>query len=378
MKKIAIIGANEFQNRLILKAKELGIETHVFAWEDGAVGKENSDYFYPISIVEKDIILEKCKEIGIDGICSIASDLAMLTVNYVADKLGLVGNSLKCTKITTNKYEMRKQLSNYGLPCPYFKLIRDISDVEYDKLKYPLIIKPTDRSGSRGIYKIEKMGELEEAIKNAQKESFSKEVILEEFIDGQEYSVEGISQNGEHHILQITKKYTTGAPHFIEIAHEQPALLNKETEEQIKTVVIKSLNALKVCNGASHTELKIDNGKIKIIEIGARMGGDFIGSDLVEISTGIDFLELVLKVALGIKISVPKVENKNIAFVKFLFDSADINKIKSLTESEKECITDLYIKDKLDIVTDSSNRNGYCIFKIENLDILNEIKEVIM
>ena len=101
MLKIAIIGANEFQEPLILKAKECGYETHVFAWEKGAVGKASADYFYPISIVEKEKILEKCKEIGIAGICSIGSDLAVLTVNYIAEKLGLNSNSVYCSRVAT-------------------------------------------------------------------------------------------------------------------------------------------------------------------------------------------------------------------------------------------------------------------------------------
>ena len=85
--KLVIIGANDFQNQLILKAKSLGYETHVFAWQDGSIGEKTADYFYPISIVEKEQILEKCKEIKPVGVCSIASDLATITVNYVAEKL---------------------------------------------------------------------------------------------------------------------------------------------------------------------------------------------------------------------------------------------------------------------------------------------------
>ena len=89
MKKLAIIGASYLQAPLIRKAKEMGIQTHVFAWKVGDIGEKIADYFYPISIVEKDSILEKCKSIGIDGVCSIGSDLAMLTVNYIAEELGL-------------------------------------------------------------------------------------------------------------------------------------------------------------------------------------------------------------------------------------------------------------------------------------------------
>ena len=130
MKKIAIIGANDFQNPLILKAKSLGYETHVFAWQDGSIGEKTADYFYPISIVEKDEILEKCKEIGIDAIATIASDLATLTVNYVAEKLGLPGNSLKCTKKSTNKYEMRKAFKEAGVATPGFEIVSSPKDIE--------------------------------------------------------------------------------------------------------------------------------------------------------------------------------------------------------------------------------------------------------
>ena len=94
MKKIAIIGANDFQNPLILKAKEMGYETHVFAWREGAPGEETADYFYPISIVEREKILEECRRIRPAAVISIGSDLAMLTVNYVAGELGLVCNSM--------------------------------------------------------------------------------------------------------------------------------------------------------------------------------------------------------------------------------------------------------------------------------------------
>src|SRR5574344_651731 len=115
MKKIAIIGANSFQNPLILKAKELGYETHVFAWQCGDIGEKTADFFYPISIIDEEMILEKCKEIGIDAITTIASDLATRTVNYVADKMNLPGNSLRCTEISTNKFLMRKAFKEHGV-----------------------------------------------------------------------------------------------------------------------------------------------------------------------------------------------------------------------------------------------------------------------
>lgn len=94
IKKIIIIGASYLQLPLLKKAKDMGIETHVFTWGEGAVSKEIAGYFYPLSIVEKEKILKVAKQLKSDGIISIASDLAMNTVNYIASKLGLIGNSI--------------------------------------------------------------------------------------------------------------------------------------------------------------------------------------------------------------------------------------------------------------------------------------------
>ena len=148
MKKIVIIGANDFQNRLILKAKEMGFETHVFAWKDGSVGEQTADYFYPISIVETDQILEKCREIQPDAVVSIASDLANITVSKVADELGLPCNSPECVHISTNKYAMREAFIKARLATPRFYRV-DRMEVYLFGLKLPVIVKHTDRSGSR-------------------------------------------------------------------------------------------------------------------------------------------------------------------------------------------------------------------------------------
>ena len=118
MKRLAIIGASYLQVPLINKAKELGYETHVFAWKADDDGEKIADVFYPISIVEKERILLICQEIGIVGICSIASDLATVTVNYVAEKMGLFGNSIESTELSTNKYLMRKRFEECGDPTP--------------------------------------------------------------------------------------------------------------------------------------------------------------------------------------------------------------------------------------------------------------------
>lgn len=377
MKKLAVIGANEFQKKLVLKARDMGIETHVFAWEEGAIAKEVSDYFYPISITEKDKILEALSLIDVNGVCSIASDLAMPTVSYIAEELKLVGNSQECTILTTNKYEMRKKLKKGGIPIPEFQLIKKEQDIDFKKIKFPVIVKPIDRSGSRGIYKAVNLNELTIAMKNAKEVSFTDDILIEEYIDGKEYSIETISQNGVHKILQVTEKFTSGAPNFIETAHLSPARVDYASKQEIFEVIEKSLEVLKVKNGASHSEIKISSeGKVKIIEIAARMGGDFIGSDMVEISTGFDFVKSVIKVAIGETIDFKHNVSGNIALVKFILDDKDINNLKYVKNEYPTTVREYYIHPQIKSVSDSSTRNGYCILEIHNAEQLEEVLKI--
>ncbi len=364
MANLAIIGASYLQLPLIEKAKEMGYTTHVFAWAANDVGEQAADYFYPISIVEKDTILEKCKEIGICGICSIASDLAAITVNYVANALGLPGNSMECTYKSTNKHLMRLAFEQNGDPSPKSIMVDENTDLSSLKLTYPVIVKPTDRSGSRGIYKLDTDEDLQNAVKSAMSEGFDKKALIEEFAEGQEYSVEGISYHGQHHILAMTLKYTTGAPHFIETGHLQPAPVDSDTYEKVKKVVVHALDSLGITDSASHSEIKIDeNGNIKIIEIGGRMGGDCIGSDLVKYSTGIDFVRATIQVACGISPDLSVVSAPMPVKVRFLFTQEDIDEMEKIKKTDAFLKLVSYFPNNIGTTTDSSNRAGCYIVR---------------
>lgn len=373
MKKLAIIGANSFQNKLINKAKSMGYETHVFAWQVGDVGEKNADFFYPISIIEKQEILEKCREIDIDGICSIASDLAAPTVNYVARQLGLVGNSERCDIVATNKYEMRNALEQFGIRTPLHKKVTDNTREQVSPMDftYPVIVKPTDRSGSRGITKVEQLEGLEEAITNSIEQSFEKAAIIEEYIEGREYSCECISYKGQHNMLAITEKYTTGAPMFIEVGHIEPAKLNENIYQKIEVEVFRALDALDIKNGASHTEFKLnDKNEISIIEIGARMGGDCIGSDLVHLSTGNDYVKMVIDIAMGKRPEIASGVNRECyAGIRFIMQPEDRKFLKQQYERVNVYEIDVETEDNTE-VRDSSTRYGYIIGTSDNYEKL--------
>lgn len=364
---LAVIGASYLQLPLIEKAKELGYITHVFAWEAGDVGERAADCFYPISIVEKEKILSVCREIGICGICSIASDLAAVTVNYVAEKMGLPGNSMEATIKSTNKYLMRQAFRENADPSPQSILVEENTDLDKLNLTYPVIVKPIDRSGSRGIYKVECFDTLKAAVQGAMEQGFEKKALIEEFAEGDEYSVEYISYRGQHFFLAMTKKYTTGAPHFIETGHMQPAPVGGDLLENVKRIVTHALDSLGLKNGASHTELKISReGTIRLIEIGGRMGGDCIGSDLVYYSTGYDFVKMVIDVACGNPPDFTRWVQPAPIAIQYVFGPEDRQAYERLFREFPERIVRVVAEidpEKFKNITDSSKRAGCYLYR---------------
>lgn len=370
-KTIAIIGASYLQLPLVLKAREMGIRTICFAWADGAVCSDYVDEFYPISIVEKEEILSICQAKKIDGVCTIASDVAAPTVAYVAEKMGLVGNSYEASVRANNKYLMREAFDRGGIQCPAYRRITSVEQLGGENLRFPLIVKPTDRSGSLGITKITKKEDLPDAVNKAIDFSFGHEAIVEEYVEGHEISVEFISYNGEHFPLQITDKVTTDEPHFVEIEQHQPAELSSEQYIQIYSLTAKALDVLGVTNGASHSEYKITkDGGIYVLEIGARMGGDFIGSDLVQLSTGYDYLKGVIEVALG-KFEKPIFGQKRCAGVYFLCEETK-HLMPVIIEAAKmpQVVRSEIMEAELHHVTCSADRSGYLIYQSDKRLIL--------
>lgn len=363
--KIAIIGASYLQLPLVLKAREMGFITICFAWKEGAICKDYCDKFFEISILDRNRILEISEIEGVSAIASIGSDLAVPTVSFVAEKLGLFGNSFESSQVSTNKFLQRQALCNHGIKVPVFENFKNIS-IENAKMlfRFPVVIKPVDRSGSKGVVVVKEPGDICEMIEYSMKESLCGEVIIEEFINGEEISVETISWEGDHTILAFTDKVTTGYPHFVELEHHQPSKFWKSPlHDKIIEIVNCSLNTLGIKYGASHTELIITNeNEVYVTEIGARMGGDFIGSHLVFLSTGFDFLKAVVEVAFGQKPFIQFTGNQNSGVCFYTEKSRWVSDFVKL---EHEDIVVTYHLDKLreEPVNESSQRSGYFIYK---------------
>lgn len=368
-KKIVIIGANEFQNPIILKAKDLGYETHVFSTPFGKIGEKSADYFYPISIFDKEKILEKCREIKPDAIITIASDSAVASTLYVGTNLGLPVNDYNHVLEFTNKFEMRKALQKSGILVPWFKKVKSVDEIK--EINYPVVVKPTDRAGSTSIHKVSNKEELETAIMDAIGSSYEEAAIVESVIEGNEYSCETISYKSNHKILAITKKYTTGFPQCIEVGHLEPSDLTKEAIDNLNNVVPIALDALHITNGPSHVEFKVDeNNLIHIIEIGGRMGGDCIGSHLVKLTTGYDYLKMTIDVALGNNPDFNTTNHKKYGIVKFIFNENDLKIMNSIIERYPDI---LVLKSEIDEmnheIVDNASRYGYYILSFDDESI---------
>ncbi len=360
MNKLAIVGASYLQLPLVLKAKEMGIQTHCFAWEDGAVCKTEADFFYPVSVHEKEQILKICSDQKINGITTIATDMAVPTVSHVAQHLGLFGNSVESAQNSTDKAKMRESFAIGNVNIPRFTST-DVF-IENLNIRFPVIVKPVDRSGSRGVSKVDSAGELRDAVSIAITESFAKRAIIEEFIEGHEVSVETISWQGKHHFLAITDKVTTGAPHFVELAHHQPSQLPEIIVEKLKQQTFRALDAVGMQFGAAHTELKVTStGDVYVIETGTRMGGDFIGSHLVQLSTGYDFLKGVIDVAFG-NFEIPQKTVSMHAGVYFLCKETE--KLLPYFENKTTFEIEKTIQNScLKTITNSNDRSGYFIYQ---------------
>lgn len=364
--KIAVLGANEPLIPFYRQAKALGYEIIGIAIEKGAVCKQYCDKFYPVSFADKEDVVEVCRKEKIDGITSFSLESALPTVVYVANKLGLVSNSEDSIKLTQSKYAQRQALEKAGIPVPKYYYIQNETDLGNVNCCFPVIVKPVDSGGSQGICKVEHQDRLIEAFKYAISFSRSSNAIVEEFVDGREFSVEYISHQGKHYYLQVTDKVTSGEPRFVEMQHHQPADIPATVQKRIRTMVEEALTALKIDNSASHTEIKWNsNDELFIIETGARMGGDFISSDLVRLSTGYDFVEGAIKLAVG-KFEVPtfpKFMHSGVYFYSKL--APEIGDVIKHHENWHEIVEWEYSDEPLMDVKSNADRRGYFLYQKE-------------
>ena len=301
MKKLMIVGASVLQLPAIVKAKEMGLEVAVVDFNPEAIGIPYADKYYNASTMDEDAVLAAAEDYQPDGIMTLATDMPMRGVAKASDKLHLHSISYETSVKATDKYDMIKAFKAYGVPSPWYYDVDTLEDLKAleGKVTFPCIIKPTDNAGSHGVAKVDSFEELVANYEYSHSCSRHGKVIVEEYLDGPEVSVEVMVVDGVPHILQITDKITTEAPHFVEMGHTQPSRLPVETQRQIREVAEAACKSLGLDKGPAHVEMKVTGRGPVMIELGARMGGDNITTHLVPLSTGIDMVKATINVALG-------------------------------------------------------------------------------
>jgi biotin carboxylase len=312
LKKILIIGAGIMQVPIIKKCKKLGYKTVITDVNKNAPGMCLADIALAIDTLDKDSTLKAARKYKIDGVIT-TSDYPVRTLAYLCRKLKLNGISEDAAEKCTNKYFLRESLRKNKINCPKYwraKTLRELNLIKKE-LFYPLIVKPVDSSASRGVLKVSNYSKLKKAFKSAKKYSKCGIVIIEEFLEGSEYSVESLTQSGKTVIVAITEKTVSPSrSYFVEDRHIISANITKKNEDRIKSLVKQAIKAIKLNNCATHTELKLTFRGPIIIEIGARLGGDYITSDLVPLSTGVDMLKNIINISIGRKINTKKTRSK--------------------------------------------------------------------
>jgi len=359
----------------IKRAKELGMYIGVVDFNPEAVGISFADEFFNVSTIDIEGVCEVAKKFNPDGIMTLATDMPMRSIAAACSALGLPGISPETAVKATDKAEMIKVFEEKGVEHPWFYVINTPEDFMAikKKLTFPCIIKPTDNAGSRGVVLVNDESEMEKAYSYSREQSRGGAVICEEFLRGSEVSVEIIAFNGVINVLQVTDKITTGAPHFVEMGHTQPSRLGKANVDAISDLACRAVKAVGIENGPAHVEIMLTEDGPKMIELGARMGGDCITTHLVPLSTGVSMIDATIKIACKEKPDVFPKFNKASAIRYLDVPCGTIKNIYGVDEAKtsegvKEVSILKNINEEIQSISSSLDRAGFVITQAETAD----------
>lgn len=383
MKRLLIIGASVLQVPAIRKAKEMGLYVAVADYNPNAVGIPLADEYYNVSTIDEEGVYQAAKEFKADGIMTLATDMPMRSLAYACEKLGLVGLAYDSAVKATDKGEMIKTFEAAKVEHPWYQIIPGGTKPTPGTFSFPLITKPTDNSGSRGVMLVHNEDELAVALSYSSENGRRGDVIMEEYMQGPEVSVEVMVSHGVPHVLQITDKLTTGAPHFVEMGHSQPSRLPEEAQDAIRDLASRAVLSVGIQNGPAHVEIIRTKNGPKMVELGARMGGDCITTHLVPLSTGIDMVGNTIKIALGEETDLEQKLWKGSAIRYFNAPNGVIREISGVEDAEKlDGVQEItFVKQVGDTVGDigsSTDRVGFVIAQAESAEEAVEVCERVL
>lgn len=393
MNNLLVFGCGELQKSIIGRAHKMGLFVVGIDPCKDAYCKDDVDAFEVVGGQDYEGTCAVVEKYGINAIVTAATDKPLVMMARIAEKYGFPFYSVETAQWSTDKYQMKHRFELGDVPHAQGRLISKVEEAE--GLVFPVIVKPRDNSGSRGVKLCRNAEELKASIEEALENSKLDTVLVEEFIEGPEYSIESLhyfegcqqpTDNGQqpeckNEVIQFTEKKTTEFPYNVELGHKQPANLSEEQKNAIREIVSKIGKTMNFVNCPSHTELKINERGIFVIETSPRLGGDYITSTLTPLSTGINLEDQLLYIALGEPVDTKTGRVEKASGVHFFcLPEGRVVKIdtKALEEAKNwPGIYSLNIKLKegnhVHQITSSLNRYGEFIIKAENRTELNEL-----
>lgn len=313
MKKILLLGGSAQQVIAIETAKRLGYYTILCDFLTDNPGQYYADKFYLISTTDKEAVLDVAKKEQIDGILAYASDPAAPTAAFVAEKLKLPGNPYDSVEILCNKDRFRDFLKKHNFNTPkakgYETLTKALDDLKNGFFSFPVLVKPVDSSGSKGVSKIESVNHAKSKILNAMEFSMNKRVIIEEYVEkcGYQIAGDGLSVDGKLVFRCFANDHFNPKCEnpFVPISASIPYNMPENIQTKIHVEIQRLLLLLNMKTCTYNFDIRIDkNSNVYLMEIAPRDGGNYI-PQIIKYATGVDLVEYSVRSAMGEKINIP-------------------------------------------------------------------------
>ena len=332
-----IPGAGIGQVMVIKKAKEMGLTTVVVSPEGDYPGIPYADIIYHEDVRSKEKVLEIARKERIAGIASDQTNIPVESMGYVADALNLTGNSYETCKIYCRKDLMRKKCVELGLPAPASAITDDMKSTlaRAREIGYPLMCKPTDNQSSKGVVKAAGEEELKEVYKETVSNAFSGEIILEQFIEGNEYVVDGLAIDSVYKSLIILENENFNLEKlYVPRSRTSPTSLPEDKARELLALDSLINRSFGLENGFSHNEyiLNPEDNRFYLIDAAARGGGAFISSHLTPYACGFDTTEMLIRLAMGepLDISDYPAASKAVTYICFYLDPGEIKRVDGM------------------------------------------------
>ena len=369
-----ILGAGTYQVPLIQTARRMGLYTIVVSIPGDYQGFALADKIYELDTRDKERILEAAREEQIDGICTSGTDVAVSTIGYVCEKMGLSGIPQEAAAILTDKALMKEAFLKGGVSASTGMRVYSLAEARgaAERIGYPVVVKRVDSSGSRGITVVEQPEKLEEAYHYASERSTRDYVLVEGFIRGTEIGVDGFVQDGQLVFLAPHTKFVyRGKNTTIPVGHAFPYHCTQEVYDEIGRQMQAAVTASGADQCSVNADVFVDGNKVSIIEMGGRTGATCI-PELISIYYGFDFYEKMLRSALGEQVefnctgSQPCMAKLLLSPVEGKITSIDKGGIRALEEQGLTISLDFPVGHKVFAMADGTDRIGHIIARTED------------